>query len=408
MENEKTPPLAGIKVIELATAVAAPAAGRMLCAYGAEVVKVENPIGDDLRRAGEAERVPCGDYKNPIFTIENSGKKLAALNLKTEAGRAAMLRLLAGADVFLTNVRAAALSRLGLDYGTLSAAFPGLVYARFSAYGQSGPSAAEPGFDSTAFWLRSGPMADWQAPGAFPFSPTYAFGDMATSSVLLSGILMALLARARTGKGTLVDTSLYASGIWCNAVGVVSRQPQFGGERRPDPLRPADPLSHYYLCADGRWIGVFDNDYGRERGKFARLFGLPELLDDPRCASLEALARTDAVVEVVEKLNRLFLTRPSAEWRAWLMENSVSCEVMRSAREVSSDEQALANGYVEELEFADGLKVMMPCPPLRFSEYSRRPSAPCGAIGEDTDEVLRALGYSESEIAQMRANGAAK
>ena len=145
-----------------------------------------------------------------------------------------------------------------------------------------------------------------------------------------------------------------------------------------------------------------------EREKFAKLFDLPELVEDPSCASLEELARTDAVVEIVEKINKLFLTRTSAEWRAYLTENSVSCEVMHCIRDVSTDEQALANGYVEELEFADGLKVMMPCPPVHFSEYGRRPYAPCGAIGEDTAEVLGGLGYSEADIAQMRESGAAK
>ena len=205
-----------------------------------------------------------------------------------------------------------------------------------------------------------------------------------------------------------MNTSLFASGIWCNSVGVVSHQPQFGGKRALDPLRPADPLSQFYRCADGKWIGVFDNDYKREREKFAKLFDLPELVEDPRCASLEELARTDAVVEIVEKINKLFLTRTCAEWRAYLTENSVSCEVMHCIRDVSTDEQALANGYVEELEFADGLKVMMPCPPVHFSEYGRRPYAPCGAIGEDTDEVLGGLGYSEADIAQMRESGAAK
>lgn len=408
MNTDKMLPLEGIKVVELATVVAAPTAGRMLCAYGAEVIKVENLIGDDLRRAGEFERVVCEDYKNPIFTIQNSGKKLVALNLKSEEGKRAMLKLLEDADVFLSNVRAASLARLGLDYETLSTAYPGLIYAHFSGFGPKGPSAADPGFDSTAFWLRSGPMADWQVPGSFPFNPTYAFGDMATSSVLFSGILMALMGRERTGKGTLVNTSLFASGIWCNSVGVVSHQPQFGGKRDLDPLRPADPLSQFYRCADGKWIGVFDNDYKREREKFAKLFDLPELVEDPRCASLEELARTDAVVEIVEKINKLFLTRTSAEWRAYLTENSVSCEVMHCIRDVSTDEQALANGYVEELEFADGLKVMMPCPPVHFSEYGRRPYAPCGAIGEDTDEVLGGLGYSEADIAQMRESGAAK
>ena len=140
--------------------------------------------------------VVCEDDKNPLFTIQNSGKRLTSIDLKNPDGKAAFLKLLETADVFLTNVRLPSLGRLGLDYETLYKAYPGLVYAHFSGFGPKGPDAAKPGFDSTAFWLRSGPMADWQVPGSFPFTPTYAFGDMATSSAFLSGILMAIIVGA--------------------------------------------------------------------------------------------------------------------------------------------------------------------------------------------------------------------
>ena len=163
------------------------------------------------------------------------------------------------------------------------------------------------------------------------------------------------------------------SGIWCNAIGVVSHQPQFGGDRPNDPLRPSDPFCHFYQCSDGKWIGVFDNEYRRELPKFANLFGMPELVDDPRAASLEALHETDFVVEVVTRLNAVFKTRPVAEWEAFLSENNVSCERMRSIRDVSTDEQAIANGYVRKVAFKDDLEVMMPCPPMQFSEYAMRP-----------------------------------
>lgn len=406
MEHNVTMPLQGVKVVELATVVAAPTTSRMLCAYGAEVIKVETLAGDEMRHAGEWEMVVCEDDKNPLFTIQNSGKKLTAINLKTEAGREAFLRLLEDADVFLTNVRLPSLNRLGLDYETLHERFPSLIYAHFSGFGPKGPDAAKPGFDSTAFWLRNGPLADWQEPGSFPFTPTYAFGDMSTSSVFLSGILMALLGRAQTGRGTFVTTSLMASGIWCNAIGVVSHQEPFGGERPIDPLRPADPFSHFYRCGDGRYIGVFDNEYGRDLPKFAALFDMPELLEDPRCATLAALAETDAVAEVVARLNQIFLTKTSAEWIACLEENNVSCERMRTIRDVSSDPQAIANGYVQPVTYPDELTVMMPCPPLQFSEYEMREYTPAGRIGTDTDAVFHALGYTDEQIAELRAQGA--
>ena len=158
MEQMKKMPLEGIRVVELATVVAAPTASRVLCAFGAEVIKVETKIGDEMRRAGEFEMVVCEDDKNPLFTIQNSGKRLTSIDLKNPDGKAAFLKLLETADVFLTNVRLPSLGRLGLDYETLHKAYPGLVYAHFSGFGPKGPDAAKPGFDSTAFWLRSGPM----------------------------------------------------------------------------------------------------------------------------------------------------------------------------------------------------------------------------------------------------------
>ena len=143
MEQMKKMPLEGIRVVELATVVAAPTASRVLCAFGAEVIKVETKIGDEMRRAGEFEMVVCEDDKNPLFTIQNSGKKLTAINLKTAAGKEALLRLLEDADVFLTNVRMPSLKRLGLDYDTLHKRFPGLIYAHFSGFGAKGPDAAK-------------------------------------------------------------------------------------------------------------------------------------------------------------------------------------------------------------------------------------------------------------------------
>ncbi len=408
MEQNLNMPLQGVRVVELATVVAAPTAGRMLCAYGAEVIKVESSIGDEMRRAGEFENVICEDYKNPLFTIQNSGKTLTSINLKAPDGKAAFMKLLSGADVFLTNVRLPSLQRLGLDYAAVHELLPSLVYAHFSGFGTKGPDAAKPGFDSTAFWLRTGPMADWQGPGAFPFCPTYAFGDMATSSVFLSGILMALIGRERTGKGTFVSTSLFASGIWCNAIGVVSRQPRFGGDRVNDPLRPSDPFCHFYRCADGKWIGVFDNEYRRELPKFAELFDMPDIVDDPRCANLEKLRQTDAVAELVTRMNKLFLTKTSKEWIDYLESNNVSCELMRTLSEVSRDEQAAANGYVQKVDFGDGLEVTMPCPPVRFSEYDMRPYTPAGKLGEDTDKVFAGLGYTVDQTAEMKKNNSIK
>lgn len=404
MNNMKNLPLSGVKVVELATVVAAPAASRMLCAYGADVVKIETVNGDELRRAGDFEQVPYEDLKNPLFTVYNSNKKTVSINIKSPEGKEALIRLLCEADVFITNIREQSLKRLGIDYETLKDGFKSLIYVHFTGFGPKGPAANNPGFDSTAFWMRSGPMGDWQEKGAFPFVPGYAFGDTATSSVLLSGILMALYARTNTGLGTKVETSLFASGIWCNSVDIVSTQ--FTNRHpNPDPLRPCDPFDNTYECADGRWIGIYTNEYERDRAKFAHILGMDDIIDDPRYASYETLRQTDVIVEAVKRTAAIFRTKSSVEWRSILAANSISCEIIQCSCEVSSDEQALENGYIEDVEFRDGLHVMMPCPPIHFSNYSRRPYTPTGGIGQDTYEIFTDMGYTTEEIDLMRKNG---
>ena len=151
---------------------------------------------------------------------------------------------------------------------------------------------------------------------------------------------------------------------------------------------------------------MFDNEYRRELPKFANLFGMPEIADDPRAASLEALHETDFVVEIVTRLNAIFKTRPVAEWEAFLSENNVSCERVRTIRDVSTDEQAIANGYIQKVTFKDDLEVMMPCPPMQFTEYAMRPYTSAGHLGADTDSIFRDLGYTDPEIAAMKASGA--
>ncbi len=402
-------PLEDVKVVELATVVDAPTCARMLGAYGAKVIKVESLDGDVMRTGGSHEFVPYEDTLNPLFTIHNSNKRFIALDFKNEKGKAILLDLIKDADIFITNIREQSLARNGLDYESLKSKFPALIYAHFSGYGPKGPVASNPGFDITAFWLRAGAVADWQTKGAFPFVPTYAFGDMATSSVFLSGILMALYAKEKTGKGTKVTTSLFANGIWCNAIGVV--QTQFDRKHlNPAPLRPSDPFSRTYRCKDGRWIGIYCNDYGKDKAKFAQLLGVDDIVDDPRFQDIETMQRTGSIEEITARCNEIFLHRTSKEWRAYLSENNISCEIMMESQEVSHDPQAIDNRYMVPVTYPDAqhTQVMMPTPPIAFSEYGCRSYQPTGKIGEDTASILQELGYSHEEIQQMKKDKAVR
>ncbi|MDO4833898.1 MAG: CaiB/BaiF CoA-transferase family protein [Bacillota bacterium] len=405
----KTLPLEGIKVVEMSTVVAGPTTARMLCSYGADVIKVEGLEGDVMRSGGLHEYTPCDDNLNPLFTIHNSGKKFIALNYKTEEGKKILLELINDADIFITNVREKSLVRNGLDYETLKKANPSLIYAHFKGYGDKGPSANDPGFDISAFWMRSGPLGDWATKGSFPFLPTYAFGDMATSNAFLSGILMALYGREKTGEGTKVNTSLFASGIWCNAIGVV--QTQFDHKHmNPDPLRPTDPFNQTYLCKDGRWIGVYCNEYEMDREKWYGLFGIPEYATDPDYASIAIMQEKDTIENIIRICNEIFLTRTAQEWRDYLSSNNCACEILREQHEVSKDPQAIENGYMVPVEFADEnhTTVMMPSPPISFSNYDRKEYRPTGSIGENTSEILESMGYTPEEIRALKDAGAVR
>lgn len=395
-------PLSGVRVIELATVVAAPTAGRMMAAYGAEVIKVETLGGDGLRPFGKGHCLPTEDGNSPLFDLYNSGKKFTSLDLKSEKGQEAFHRLLSTADVFLTNVRYKGLERMGLDYETLKEKYPKLVYAHFSGFGLKGADADRPGYDMTAFWMRSGPLLDWLLPDSFPMRPTFAFGDIATASSFLSGILMALYARNTTGKGTMVSTSLLASGIWCNSAYVLNAQPPYNRQYPMERYDPWNPFAEWYQCADGEWVAVFEKKYATDRFIFAKLFDMPELAEDPDLEDLTKMRKSGKLPEVTKRVSEAFIKKPSQEWLRILEEHDIPSERLRHLKDICRDQQAWDNDCFDAVEYPDGAKVAMPAPPIVFPEYQRTAFSINQGIGEDTADVLKSIGYTEDEIEEMR------
>lgn len=404
---EQMLPLSGYKVVELATVVAAPTAGRVMADFGAEVIKVEMPgSGDLLRAMGDAHQLPVEPDNNPLFDLFNAGKKVVAINLKSPDGMEALLRLLEDADVFLTNTRMRSLVKMGLGYETLKERYPRLIYAHFSGYGNRGPESERPGFDTTAFWLRSGAAVDWSLPGAFPVRPTFGFGDIATSGYFLDGILMALLARERTGKGTLIETSLFGSGLWHNAPYVVNCQPQYGRQLPADRYDPWDPLSDFYACSDGEWLAPVKKVYAKDRFVFARLFDFPEMAEEGDFRSLDAMRRAGKISECSRRIAEAMEKKSSKEWAEMFSENDIPCERGAHFCELYRDEQAWANEFLENVAYPGDVTTAVPVPPIRFSAYARRSFQQQTRVGADTDEILGGLGYSEEQLRTMREEGA--
>lgn len=404
--NEKLP-LEGYRVIELATVVAAPTAGRVMADFGAEVIKVEMPgTGDLLRMMGDAHQLPAEEDNNPLFDLFNTGKKVIAINLKAPAGMDALMRLLGNADVFLTNTRMRSLIKMGLGYEALKDRFPKLVYAHFSGFGNQGSESDRPGFDTTAFWLRSGAALDWSLPGSFPIRATFGFGDIATSGYFLDGILMALLAREKTGKGTLIETSLFGSGLWHNSPYVVNTQPQYGRRLPAERYDPWDPLSDYYQCSDGEWIAPVKKVYAKDRFIFAKLFDFPEMAEDGDYRSVDSMRSSGRIPECSRRIAEAMKKKSSSEWAQLFTESDIPYEKAAHISEAYRDQQAWANGFLENVEYPGDVTTAIPVPPIHFSEYGRRPFCKQDAVGTNTDEVLGSLGYSEEQLRKMREEGA--
>lgn len=397
-------PLNGVRVVELATIVAAPSVGRTMAAYGAEVIKVETPAGDGLRPFGRGHCLPTEDGNSPLFDLYNSGKKFTSLDLKTEAGQEAFHRLLASADVFLTNVRYNGLKRMGLDYENLKEKYPKLVYAHFSGYGLKGEDSDRPGYDMTAFWMRSGALQDWLLPDSFPMRPTFGFGDIATANAFLSGIMMALYSRTSTGKGTMISTSLLASGIWCNSTYVLNAQEPYNRKYPMDRYDPWNPFSEWYQCSDGKWVAVYEKRYAKDRFVFAKLFDIPELVEDPDLEDLTKMRNSGKLAWVTKRVNEAVLKKDSEEWIRIFNEHDIPSGLLMHFKDVCKDQQAWTNGAFDEVEYPDGAKVAMPAPPIVFSDFERKKCVINQGIGQDSDEIMKSVGYSDEEIAAMRAS----
>lgn len=402
--QEQRYPLSGVRVIELGTHVAVPCAARFLADWGAEVVKVESLSGDQWRVVGRNQMCPVSDEENPFFDMQNANKKFIALNLKHEAGQEVLTRLLEGADIFISNMRLPALKKLKADYETLKQRFPRLIYGHFTGYGYEGPDAEKPGFDSVAFWARSGAMTDWGAKDAFPIMPPTGAGDMMSGVILCCGILAALQGQRVSGQGCFVSNSLLGSAVWYNGAGVVSTQ--YGNVFPKEEGRPANPFGYQYRCADGEWVMIGVADYNGTYPRVCEALGLEEYRKDPRFSGIDQVRQyVDLFIPI---LREAFARRTRDEILAALAEKNIVCGPIAHMRDLWSDEQVLANGYVRPVRFENGRSALYPEIPVVFSGYETKKSAPARSVGADTREVLKSLGYSEETLSRWQDCGAVK
>lgn len=349
--SEHAAPLAGVKVIELGLWVAGPAAGGVMADWGANVIKVEPQTGDPQRNVFGSVGIDK-DIPTPPFEIDNRGKKSVVLNLRDDNDMATLMTLLAEADVFITNMRVAALARLGLDPEALTQKLPTLVYGIITGYGLEGPDADRPGYDVGAFWARSGLAHTMVPPGELPPAIRNGQGDHTTGITLVSGIMAALFDRSRTGKGRIVSTSLLRTGIYTLGW-ETSTFLRFGRrESTRHRSRSTAPLVNSYMCSDGRGLWLLGLEADRHWPGIVAALDIVDLAQDERF--VDAKARYKNNEAVIAELDKVFASNTYEYWTKRLDDNDVWWAPINSIPDAIADPQVIASGAFVDMTPHEG------------------------------------------------------
>jgi len=389
--------LDGIRVIDAASFIAGPVATTVMADFGADVVKIEPPGGDTYRKRG-AGYPPC-DVNFP-WIVDNRSKRAVAIDLRVPDGQRLLHHLVRGADVFVTNTPLDARERLGIRYEDLAPLNARLIYASVTAYGESGDEAGKPGFDSTALWARTGLMDLVRpSPEAAPTRSLPGMGDHPTGMSLFGAIMAALYQRERTGRGTMVGTSLMANGLWWNAIQVQGILSGARTEIRPPREAAANALSNHYRCRDGRWFLMAHTADERRWEPFASAIGCGDLLADARFATVASRRQHASALTAI--LDEVFAKRDWDEWRPILEATGVAVGLVARLDDIPGDEQMRASGALVPIDDPRAGAAWTVSSPLAIAGQDKVPPGIAPGVGEHTVAVLREAGVSEAEIARL-------
>lgn len=396
-------PLAGVRVLDISSFIAAPAAATVLGDWGADVIKIEGPDGDPNRQMVQGSVSYPKSPINYAWHLDSRNKRSVVLDLKQPKARAALDRLIAISDVLICNFPPVVRERLRLRYEDVKAVNPRLVYASLTGYGETGPDRDRPGFDATAYFARSGLFDAQRYEGGPPGTAVPAQGDRATAMGLVSAILMGLMRRDKTGEGSWVGTSLLANGIW--SCGVVAQAALVGAflPPRPPRERPRSALGNLYRTRDDRWIQLVIVREDKLWPGLCRAIGQPDLEHDPRFATIEARrARTAALAAIFADA---FAARDYADWRDILAAADITFGVISRVQDLPDDEQAVHAGAIVPADNPEMPRTIGN--PIRLDFAQPRSAGPGPALGQHTDAVLREAGLSDAEIVALQPSARA-
>jgi len=388
----------GLKVIDCASWIAGPAAATMLSDFGADVIKIEPPGHGDPWRASQPIPGKKVDY---YWQLTSRNKRSLALDLKHADGQAVLHRLTASADVFVTNFPLPVRDRLCMAPANLLPLNPRLIYASFTAYGEEGEEAAKTGFDSTAYWARTGLMDMVRSDhDTVPSRSMPGMGDHPSATGLYAAIVTALYRREKTGQGGVVRSSLLQNGLWANGCAVQTRLFGEHVDLRPRRDQAPNALANHYRSRDGRWFIMALFNEQRQLRSFLGAIGREELTDDPRFATPEA--RKQHARELVIILDEVFSRRDLAQWRTILDAVGITFGIVATVNEALDDPQMLHSGALVPFGDGQGLTISTP---FHIDGINKIPATRAPSVGQHNESVLLEAGYSAEDVERLRGLG---
>jgi crotonobetainyl-CoA:carnitine CoA-transferase CaiB-like acyl-CoA transferase len=404
-------PMQGVKVLEVAQFTFTPSAGAVLADWGADVIKVEHAVTGDAQRGLKlgVGSAAAGSFQ-PLMEHPNRGKRSIGLALEHPEAREVLYGIAKECDVMLVNFLPASRQKLQIDVEHIRAVNPSIIYARGTAFGNHGDERESGGYDMSGFWIRGGSAWGATPPDSPKIinQPAGAYGDSMGGMTIAGGIAAALFARERTGEPSEIDVSLLSMGTWAMALSIgnalATGELQYP-QRFDEVSATFNPLVGTFQTSDGRWINFTMLQAGRYWADTCRHLERPDLIEDPRFATVEALMTPENTAAAAAIISEVMAKKPFDEWVERFRTLEGQWAPMQNPLEVAADPQVRANGYIRPVLDADGITRELVANPVQFDntppELTRGPE-----FAEHTDEILTELGLDMDQILELKISGA--